>query len=113
MKKFAILLLVVSAFMASCKNDDIEGFEYLDTETLAKNVYVEKYYKSYGVYGGGTQKYFFTDSINVKIYLGNSDDKEYINFTIEGDEIKAEKYTRRNLRNGEVSLISIEYYKIP
>lgn len=114
MKKIILnITVVLLLLMTSCESDDISGFEYLDTETLAKGIYVEKYSKSDGVYGGWIQKYFLTDSVSSKIYLAQSEDKEFINFTLESNKIKAEKYSRRNLKEGESSLQSIKYYTLP
>jgi hypothetical protein len=113
MKNVCLLLYLTVLVFASCKNDSLEGYEYLTTDRLQDSLYVERYYTSYGVYGGGSQKYFITDSSGYKVYVGESDEKEFVNFSIEGDKVKVVKYTRRNKKGDDISRVGTEYFPLP
>jgi hypothetical protein len=110
--KYAILFILIITINLSCNDSSIEGYENLPTEKISNNLYVEKYLISYGVYGE-TLKYFIADSSKYRIYVGSCDEKEFFNFSIEGNTVKVEKFTRRNKKLREVEKVSTEYYPIP
>ncbi|MEM7572542.1 MAG: hypothetical protein AAF433_06565 [Bacteroidota bacterium] len=99
-------LLVAVYFITNWSVEDkLKGHELLVTKELAENLFVEIYTKSYGVNGGSSIIYLLTDHDDLQKIIGNCDDKESLDVSIEGDRVVARKYTRRNLRHRAKKLI--------
>lgn len=110
LEKSIIFLLIL--LCTSCDDSSIEGYESLPVEKISDSLYIEKYILSHGVYGGQTTKYFITDFSEFRIHVGNCDEKEFFNVSIEGHKIKVDKHTRRNKKWRESVKMCTEYYPI-
>ncbi|HHB77785.1 MAG TPA: hypothetical protein ENK85_00975 [Saprospiraceae bacterium] len=104
-----LLLFISIVFIYSCNNNR-DGWNHIESKTLEKGVFVEIFYKSYGVYGGGSMEYFITDSLSYRYSIGVCDDKEGFEMSINGSHLIVEKHTRRNLKKGKSKKIFTKTY---
>jgi len=113
-KGFSIInmfyFLFIIGFMLGCDNE--KKWEHLKTENITEKVFVERFYKSYGVHSGGSQKYFVTDSSTYRFSVGTCDDKQYFTMKVDDSVLTVEKYSRRNLKNGESKIIETKTYDL-
>ncbi len=86
-----IYCLFISILTVGC--DDREDWEQLKTLSPANGVYIERFYKSFGVYGGSCEKYYVTDSSTYRFHVGNSDDNSYLLFNVVGSTLYVKKYS--------------------
>lgn len=107
-----LILLAFFILLSGCDSPSVKGYEHIATRALSNNIYFEIYTKSHGVYGGGTVKYFLTDSLDIFEYVGKCDEKEIFNGTVLEGKVVVEKFTRRNLRNGETKLLQKKVYDL-
>jgi hypothetical protein len=94
-------------------NDDQDKGDHIGTMALGDSIYVERFYSSAGVHGGGTQMYFVTDSSTYRFRIGSCDDKQYLTMKVDGSTLVVQKHSRRNLRNGESKIIGTETFDLP
>lgn len=107
--KIIICIYILCSFYGC--NEEQKG-ELIQTEKLANNIYVEQFYKSSGVYGGGSEKYFVTDSSTYHIQIGECDDKEFLTFRVNDSILIVEKHSRRNLKDGASKIIDNKIYDL-
>jgi hypothetical protein len=106
-----LLMFPLMNILFSC--DDDSTWTYSNTVEMGNGVFVEVFVKQYGVHGGDSRKHFLTDSSSFRIPIGVCDDKEYFNVDIQDNVAIVNKYTRRNLKGNNVSLISSETFELP
>jgi hypothetical protein len=85
-----IWLLFLWGVLYGCNND--KNFIHISKDKLAENVYIEKFYNSYGVYAGGEKKYFVTDSVSYRTCVGTCDDKQYLSIKLCNSNLIIEKH---------------------
>jgi hypothetical protein len=105
-----VFVLFALALFWNC--NDAENWEYIGTERLRDDVFVERFYKSFGAHAGGSQKYFVTDSLTYRFSLGICDDKEYLTMKIDSSTLIVEKHSRRNLKDGRTKIIETKIYQL-
>lgn len=109
MRPFLMLSIVL---LAACDSSSTEGYDLSGTRALDNSFFLEVYSKSYGVYGGSESKYFVTDSVGYRQYIGSCDDKEFFKVYVSERKILAEKFSRRNLKNKQEALIDAKHYEL-
>lgn len=89
------LLLFASFFLMSCYTKDNKydkSTHRLTYEIRTTGIFVELYRTaSYGVYGGDIESIYLTDSVSFRKFVDKIDDNQKINFSINGNKIKATK----------------------
>ncbi len=101
----------VAGFFWGCSNND--NWEYLKTDSLGNNVYVEKFVNKGGVYEGNSVEYFITDSSSYRFSIGICDDKEFFDIKLVSSKVIVEKHSRRNMKNKTSKIIETIDYDLP
>ena len=85
---------------------------HLNTFVLEKGLFEEKFQAfSGGVLMSDTYLYYLTDSTTFRVLIGQCDEKELYRCSVEGDTVKALKYSRRIHYGKEIPIDSM-YFSI-
>jgi hypothetical protein len=93
-KNKILLILLIFVLMISC-TDTKAKIHYRGTKNLGNHLYVE-FYEPYrggaGVFAGSIYSAYFTDSMNVNIFLGTYEDHEGFHFKVDSNYFTAIKW---------------------
>ena len=70
-----------------CLSSCTPSIEYVDTEILVDGIFIEQFVNKGGTFSHSMQYYYFTDSIDRRIFIGKFDDEFRVRFSIEGDQL--------------------------